>query len=739
MKKYSILFFLISIFILPISVFAARSETDYIWITDTANIKVGNLSITDLTFKNYTQESSQSFGVTGNITNNGDETEYISKIEYYDGNKGLLCSETINQIASKGKGVFNHFSNIDLMKSYSGFYVNYYKLIIDDSPSAVIENKTPSKMSDYSYYDYTIDNYDINMIVNENNTFDVTETITAHYKANKHGIIRNIPLRNEIVRLDGTTSINKAKVTNVSVNSKYTTYKENGNFVIKIGDAKETMTGDAVYTIKYNYNIGKDPSKDYDELYFNLIGTEWDTAIGNVTFTVVMPKDFDSSKLGFSKGFKGSTTNNGIKYNVNGRTITGRYDGVLDKYEGLTIRCELEEGYFVNAGFEFNILDYIPFAFPIVFLLIALIMWLKKGKNDLVVDIVEFYPPEGKNSLDIGFLYKGKAINKDVTSLLIYLANKGYLKIEEIEEKVLFTKKKSFKIIKIKEYDGNNNEERMFFNGLFKYGNEVTKSDLYNRFYITMNKILSSVNNKDNKNKIYVKDNKIVRTIIIAMIVLTFIVITVTPMLDYEPSLIFAALLFPGIGFTIFFGSIFGNIINSKVFGIVWGLFFGGMPWALIVLPVLLTDEYYLIGYGIGIVAIIIMFIILSKEKRRTEYGNMILGKIRGFKNFLETAEKDKLEALVEKNHNYFYDILPYTYVLNVSDKWVKKFEDINLQSPDWYDGHDNFNFTSFCSFVDDTFASASSSMSSSSSDGSGSSGGGSSGGGSGGGGGSSW
>ena len=134
------------------------------------------------------------------------------------------------------------------------------------------------------------------------------------------------------------------------------------------------------------------------------------------------------------------------------------------------------------------------------------------------------------------------------------------------------------------------------------------------------------------------------------------------------------------------------------------------------------------------------MIILLSKGQKRTEYGNKMLGKIRGFKNFLETAEKEKLEALVEKNPNYFYDILPYTYVLNVSDKWIKKFESINLEAPNWYDGYNSFNLASFSSFMDDTVSAASSSMSSSpSGSGSGSSGGGSSGGGSGGGGGSSW
>ena len=127
---------------------------------------------------------------------------------------------------------------------------------------------------------------------------------------------------------------------------------------------------------------------------------------------------------------------------------------------------------------------------------------------------------------------------------------------------------------------------------------------------------------------------------------------------------------------------------------------------------------------------------------KRTPYGNEILGKIRGFKNFLETAEKDKLEAMVNSNPTYFYDILPFTYVLGVSDKWIKKFETINMQAPSWYDGHDAFSVVAFGTFIGSTMTSAQSVMassSSSSSSGGSSSGGGSSGGGSGGGGGGSW
>ena len=166
------------------------------------------------------------------------------------------------------------------------------------------------------------------------------------------------------------------------------------------------------------------------------------------------------------------------------------------------------------------------------------------------------------------------------------------------------------------------------------------------------------------------------------------------------------------------------------------------MPWAFTVLPALLQDPTYLIGYIIGVICVLGMVICLKYLPKRTPYGNEMLGKLKGFRNFLETAEKDKLEAMVMQEPTYFYNILPYTYVLGVSDKWIKKFESISLQAPSWYDSPNAFDMVAFGSFMNNTMTSAQSVMSSSpSSDsgGGGSSGGGSSGGGSGGGGGGSW
>ncbi|MGL4485372.1 MAG: DUF2207 family protein, partial [Anaerovoracaceae bacterium] len=72
----------------------------------------------------------------------------------------------------------------------------------------------------------------------------------------------------------------------------------------------------------------------------------------------------------------------------------------------------------------------------------------------------------------------------------------------------------------------------------------------------------------------------------------------------------------------------------------------------------------------------------------RTKYGAETLGKILGFKNFIKTAEQSKLEMLAKEDPEYFYDVLPYAYVLGLSKVWVNNFENIPIKEPYWYQGY---------------------------------------------------
>ncbi len=134
--------------------------------------------------------------------------------------------------------------------------------------------------------------------------------------------------------------------------------------------------------------------------------------------------------------------------------------------------------------------------------------------------------------------------------------------------------------------------------------------------------------------------------------------------------------------------------------------------------------------------------------KAPTLLGRKVLDKIEGFKMYLSTAEKDRLNYLtpVEKTPELFEKYLPFAFALSVEQKWSEQFSDVLAKaaaeqnySPSWYSGTNwnSFDTSGFTSSFSSGFSGAISS--SSTAPGSSSGSGGSSGGGGGGGGGGGW
>ncbi|MDE6110325.1 MAG: DUF2207 domain-containing protein, partial [Eubacterium sp.] len=468
----------------------------------------------------------------------------------------------------------------------------------------------------------------------------------------------------------------------------YDASSEGNYYVVQIGDEERTVLGPHDYTISYSYVMGKDIGEGFDELYFNIIGSEWDTYIDNVTFTVTMPKEFDAQKVGLSTGAYGTVGTDTIEYKVTGNEISGKVTKELDMNEALTLRLELPEGYFYFNMTEYYIRLAAMVVIPLIALIIVAILWVKFGRDKKVVEVVEFYPPDHMSSLDVAFWKQGMIAGRDTIPLMIELANEGYIRINQVEKKKLIGSKTDFVIERVKQtYNGHDKCKHVFFNGLFKNKKtDVTSKDLQNKFYKTIEKITNMVNTSQNRKLVF--DAKSMRMVLVGVVI----------------SIL----------------SIVASIaIHSETIG--------GSEKTLAVV----------IGVAIGVISAIFSFFI----RRRTDKGHEYLQRIMGFKKFLETAEKEKLEALVDENPEYYYDILPYAYVLGVSDKWTKNFESIALEPPQWYGGS-VFDRMLFWHFMNTTFNSASAAMTSApqSSGGSFSGGGGGfSGGGSGGGGGGSW
>ena len=612
--------------------------------------------------------------------------------------------------------------------------------------------------------DYAIKNYDVNIVVNENNVLDVTETLDVYFYRYNHGIFRTIPTKGLISRGNGEEDTFFATIKDVSINEKYSVSKLNDvnkSTKFQIGNEKETIIGDKEYIIKYKYDLSNKIFRNFDELYYNIIGTDWDADIERLTFSIEMPKSFDATKIGFTHGEKDSSQTDNVEYTVDGNKITGEYNEVLDPKNAFTVRIELPKGYF-KTNIKFSVYQIVLIILMIIITICVIFLWFKYGKDKEVVETVEFYPPEGLNSLELALGYRGEVSSEDVTSLLIYLASKGYIKIENQLDN-------NYKIIKLKEYDKDNEAEKIFLEGLFRNGDVATKETLEERFYLYQDEIQYKTNR--NRDKIFnvLSDKLKYITILLSFVVLilgslalwhgniekNFDLRTAIVNSDSIDLLFFACITF------IFVGTAILNFFLKyrKAICIV-ALFFIGMAAGLLnwLFSTGINEKIVFVSQSEIIVAIIgfILYLVVINFSKimtsRTEYGNMILGKIRGFKNFLENARKEELEALVMENPTYFYDILPYTYVLGISNKWISKFKEIGIRPSPNFSVDDDFstsigNMSHTISSISKSMASrpvstSSGSSSSSSSGGSsshGSSGGGSSGGGSGGGGGGSW
>ncbi len=586
---------------------------------------------------------------------------------------------------------------------------------------------------------FTITQYTVTVQVSRDNVYHIQEDISVFFEDSRHGIYRDIPVSYTVSREDGSSNRVRARVRNVTCSDPCKTRRSGGNVRLQIGSENATHIGDKKYSISYDLSVGKDPLKNVDEFYYNLIGTGWDTTISNVSFSVVMPTTIDQEKLGMSYGSQGATLYDGLQYQVDDNTLAGRLDPsiVLQPGQGLTVRMELPDGYFTYHP-EFPLGALTSIVMVTLAMVLAIVLWHYYGKDDPVVETIEFHPPAALNSLETALAYKGEVDGEDVVSLIVYLAGKGYLRIEE-------TSKGDFILRKMKEYDGNNKVERIFFNSLFAARDFVTKSDLKNKFYKTINIITKTMNSKRNSNVLFYENSTNKDTLLVLMAIGSVMLSLYQPVLEAAGS-VSSGLLTSGI-----LGAILvllmrvlmkpGKLI-TKVYMVIWSMVFLGVSGSIIILQGLIyADPVYRFSSIYGLIGCIVIMFFQHYMPKRTEYGNRILGYLQGFREFLQTAEKERLEALVEEDPQYFYSILPYTYVLGVSDKWMKKFESIAMEPPDWYysSRHSSFHMSSFQHSMNQTMRAANSAMTSSPGGSGGRSGGGHSGGGHGGGGGGSW
>ena len=187
----------------------------------------------------------------------------------------------------------------------------------------VIQAKSEETSSDYSdltfedkesYYDYEkIFSFDVDVIVNTDSSLEVTETIKVYSKGENisRGIYRTLPIKRN---LNNETFKVKHKIISIKrdgVKDGYHTEKNNEWLKIYIGK-EDVLLDPGIYTYEIKYSVKKQIGffTDYDELYWNATGTEWDFSIDNVEVTVHLPNGADIIQNACYTGSFGSNEQN---------------------------------------------------------------------------------------------------------------------------------------------------------------------------------------------------------------------------------------------------------------------------------------------------------------------------------------------------------------------------------------------------------------------------------------------
>ena len=549
------------------------------------------------------------------------------------------------------------------------------------------------------YFDINL--YDVTMNVQEDHAYDIQENITVTFSEPRHGIYRFIPYSGSFYReINGQpveTTYN-ARVTHVNVdNFNFETSTESGNVVIQIGDGDEYVSGTQTYPISYIWNPGDDKIDSMDDVYFNIIPQNWDTTIEKAHFKIVMPKPFDPTQVEFISGGYGSTITDAVDFTVSGNTIEGTLKQPLSNYQGVTLKINLPDGYFVGA---FTGDEFIPFMYIIfgLSLLGGALIWLFTGRDKKPVETVEFYPPQNFTPSQIGFIVDGVLDKPEVMSLLMYWADKGYMTIEQVD-------KKKFIFHKIKNLpDTAEDFEHTLFNNIFDQKDSFSTVSVPASFYDTIVATREQIKGYFDipENQIFTAASKVGLVVISIFMALPLLAYVTNG--AYKLGMLtsfFEGLIFIGIvscfaaAPTVFGANIITSALRNRngvarkktVGRIILGIVILVVA-ALILLVVNILLEYtsllpallaLMATYGTAFFQII--------ATQRTETGRLWLGQVLGFKNFIEKAEKDRILALVNENPQYFFNILPYAYVLGVTDKWAKNFESIAIEQPSWYYG----------------------------------------------------
>lgn len=607
--------------------------------------------------------------------------------------------------------------------------------------------------------------FESRITVNTDASLAISEKIIVSSTGNKirHGIYRDFPTTYRTSM--GDREVKGFEVITASRNGISEEYRiENhiGSKRVYLG-RKDIELKPGLYTYILSYSTTRQVGffDNFDELYWNVTGNEWDFPIEKASAILSLP-GHASQYIRSTAGYTGLKGEKGNSYSVSRDArgnVTFSTTKPLALHEGLTVAVSWPKGYIVQPSsldemfsfFSDNFGSFILVFGILIILLYYIIVWQQFGKDPAKGTIIpQYIPPKDIPPAAMRFIIRMGYDDKTLAAAIINLAVKGYLRISDAEE--TWNAKETFVLRRANlDISRLTPAEKVLGLSLFKNGRElILKQENHAQISEAIKNFEKSL--RQMYEVLYFITN--LRYFVPGAVLSVFVLLAGVFMYDTAGPDFFAIAWLGIWSFAI--GTVLARVISSWEIIVKTG--FRGMSNATAVWTSIVFLIPFLIGGIIGFatlgsrisytmlvmvaVLVFINYLFYRLMKAPTRAGRRLMDIIEGFRMYLSVAERDELKtmSLPEKTSELYERYLPYALALDVENEWSEKFASVlarvkagetSSYSPSWYSG------SHWSSFGAGGFATAfGASLTSSVSSSSGSSGGGSSGGGGGGGGG---
>ena len=601
-----------------------------------------------------------------------------------------------------------------------------------------------------------------------NGTVDVTETIAVNAEGDqiRHGIFRDIPIT--LVNPDKSRLRSDLKVLAVTQDGQpanYTVDNLGGGFRrIKIGDA-DTYLDNGVHTYVIHYTMSRMARffADHDELFWNATGNYWIFPILSATAEITLPS---GAQISQQAGYTGQPGSHEQAVTITSQPPNGASFAAtrtLQAGEGMSVAVSFQKGILlpptgVTAAGDW-LSDHRELVFPTIAVLLVLLYnffaWSAVGRDPQKGTIIPlFHPPTDLSPAQVHYINRMGFKQNGWTAFTASIFDLGVRGLVQIDKSGGTTNIKATGTATADNLPIGEGGIISFIRTKGSVSIDKTDGPELNR---KRGELVSAV--QADSGESYFKNNV---SYTIGGAVLSLVLLGALVWLD----VLDLGMLIVAIVVAVILGVFLGLLSNRGGAGGIVGKLFG-IVWLVIIGANLLGSAFSFttsnLSFDTGFVAaasIIVIEIVFGFLMRApTVAGRKLMDQIDGFKMYLETAEKNRLNY-VDKGEpqmtvKRFEGILPFAIALGVEQLWSQRFEaDLarnavadagSNYSPLWYTGG---NWSSSSSGFSNSVSSIATGMSAamiaaqpSSSSGSGFSGGGGggSGGGGGGGGGGGW